>query len=159
MLGWDRGMPWFAFVVNCKLFYAASKSRPTLPAVKLKAQHFIFLYGLQALQGRKAFVCTHTIASVLLVGISGVHFCANSSCQEATITTELFSYVRLKIQILAILVIQVLILAPVRAIIGNRIKLLSLCLNLGTCHISKRESQQKEAHMAPVLIQLEERML
>lgn len=159
MLGWDRGMPWFAFVDNCKLSYAASKSLPTLPAVKWKAQHFTFSYGLQVLQGRKAFVYKRTIISVLLVGISGVHFCANSSCQEATITTELFSYTRVKNQILAILLIQVLILAPVRAIIQNRVKLLSLCLSLGACHISKRDIQQKEAYMAAVLIQLEEQML
>jgi len=56
-------------------------------------------------------------------------------------------------------VIKALILAPVRAKMQERIKLLSLCSNLGVYPVSKREIQQKEVQLALVLIQPEEQML
>lgn len=60
---------------------------------------------------------------------------------------------------LAIHVIQALILALERAKMQERIKLLSLCSNLGVCLASKREIQQEEGQMALALIHLEEQML
>lgn len=41
----------------------------------------------------------------------------------------------------------------------DRIKLLSLCSDLEGCPTSKREIQQKEGNLPPVLIPLEEQML
>lgn len=95
---------------------------------------------------------------MILVGISRTHYCANSKSRGHHRHCAVFIHSE-KLHILVIHVIQALILALERTKMQERIKLLSLCSNLGVCLVSKREIQQEEGQMALALIHLEEQML